>query len=84
MLGAPEARVGCSLSGAAVHRLADGHCRGAANHGYAQWTLLTLETFCAVKDVSAPGSHVWTGARSGGGQERRVGRKMKLRQCSCG
>ena len=31
--------------GAGVRAMADAHRRGAANHGHALWTLLTLETF---------------------------------------
>ncbi|MEA2193853.1 MAG: hypothetical protein QOG42_287 [Solirubrobacteraceae bacterium] len=45
MLCAPDARVAGHLSGAAVRAIADEHRRGAANHGHALWTLLTLETF---------------------------------------
>jgi len=44
-LCAPDARVAGHLSGAAVRAMADEHRRGAANHGHALWTLLTLETF---------------------------------------
>ncbi len=45
LLGAPDARVAQHMSGAAVRAIADAHARGAANHGHALWTLLTLETF---------------------------------------
>ena len=45
MLCAPDARVAGHMSGPAVRALADAHRRGAANHGHALWTLLTLETF---------------------------------------
>jgi asparagine synthase (glutamine-hydrolysing) len=45
MLCAPDARVAGHLSHAAVHVMADAHRRGAANHGHALWTLLTLEMF---------------------------------------
>ncbi|MBA3327766.1 MAG: hypothetical protein H0T43_05650 [Solirubrobacterales bacterium] len=45
MLCAPDARVAAHMSGEAVRAMADEHRRGAANHGHALWTLLTLETF---------------------------------------
>ena len=45
MLCAPGARVAGHLSHEAVRAMADAHRRGAANHGHALWTLLTLETF---------------------------------------
>jgi hypothetical protein len=37
--------VGGHLSSTAVRAMADEHRRGAAGHGHALWTLLTLETF---------------------------------------
>jgi asparagine synthase (glutamine-hydrolysing) len=45
MLCAPDARLGAHVSAPAVRAIADAHRRGAANHGHALWTLLTLETF---------------------------------------
>jgi asparagine synthase (glutamine-hydrolysing) len=45
LLCAPDARVAGHLSHAAVRAMAGAHRRGAANHGHALWTLLTLETF---------------------------------------
>ena len=50
MLCAPDARIAGHLSGAAVRAMADEHRRGAANHGHALWTLLTLETFLRRED----------------------------------
>ena len=45
MLCAADSRVAGHVSGAAVRAMADAHRRGAANHGHALWTLLTLESF---------------------------------------
>jgi asparagine synthase (glutamine-hydrolysing) len=45
LLCAPDARVAGYLAHGAVRAMAGAHHRGAANHGHALWTLLTLETF---------------------------------------
>ncbi|HEX6391778.1 MAG TPA: asparagine synthase-related protein, partial [Solirubrobacteraceae bacterium] len=44
-LCAPDARLAGHVDVTAVRAIADAHARGAANHGHALWTLLTLETF---------------------------------------
>jgi asparagine synthase (glutamine-hydrolysing) len=44
-LGAADSRVAHHLSAPAVRGLIDEHRRGAADHGHALWTLLTLEVF---------------------------------------
>jgi asparagine synthase (glutamine-hydrolysing) len=44
-LGAPDSRVGEHVSRDALQALLADHARGAANHGNALWTLLTLELF---------------------------------------
>jgi asparagine synthase (glutamine-hydrolysing) len=44
-LGAGDARVKAHLSAPALDRLIDEHNAGRRNHGYALWTLLTLEVF---------------------------------------
>ena len=44
-LGAPEARVRRHLAPAVIDGLIAEHRMGAANHGHALWTLLTLEVF---------------------------------------
>ncbi len=44
-LGAREARVKDHLDADAVDRLIGEHDASARNHGYALWTLLTLEVF---------------------------------------
>ena len=44
-LCSPDARLAAHVSAPAVRAMADAHRRGAANHGHALWTLLTLETF---------------------------------------
>jgi asparagine synthase (glutamine-hydrolysing) len=44
-LGAPDSRVGEHVSREALRAMLDDHQRGAANHGHALWTLLTLELF---------------------------------------
>jgi asparagine synthase (glutamine-hydrolysing) len=44
-LGSDASLVGDHVHRAAVQRLIDEHQRGAANHGHALWTLLTLELF---------------------------------------
>ena len=44
-LGAPDSRVGDHVSHDAVRAILADHQRGAANHGHALWTLLTLELF---------------------------------------
>ena len=44
-LGAADARVRAHLASEPVHAMIADHVRGAANHGDALWTLLTLEVF---------------------------------------
>jgi asparagine synthase (glutamine-hydrolysing) len=44
-LGAPDSRVARYVSGDALRAMVDEHARGAADHGNALWTLLTLEVF---------------------------------------
>jgi asparagine synthase (glutamine-hydrolysing) len=44
-LGAPDCRVAQHVSGDALRAMVDEHRRGAADHGNALWTLLTLEVF---------------------------------------
>jgi asparagine synthase (glutamine-hydrolysing) len=44
-LAAPDCRVANHVSGPALREMIDEHRRGAADHGNALWTLLTLEVF---------------------------------------
>ncbi|HUR85622.1 MAG TPA: asparagine synthase (glutamine-hydrolyzing) [Solirubrobacteraceae bacterium] len=44
-LGAADSRIGAYVSRDAVRAMLAAHARGAANHGHALWTLLTLELF---------------------------------------
>ena len=44
-LAAPDCRVAQHVSGSALRAMVEEHRRGAADHGNALWTLLTLEVF---------------------------------------